>query len=104
MHAQVGPLAYGWKGGIVYDDYGYKLIRIPKHHRAKSNGYVREHIVVLEEKLGRQLLSGETVHHINGIRDDNNPNNLELWLTSHPPGQRIEDLVKWARNIINTYG
>jgi hypothetical protein len=93
-----------WKGGFVYDESGYKLIRIPDHHRAKSNGYVREHIVVMEALLGRKLLPKETVHHKNGVKDDNRTENLELWSSSHPPGQRISDLVSWAKEIINTYG
>lgn len=99
-----GDKSPSWKRGWVFDEYGYKLVRIPSHHRAKSNGYVREHIVVMEEKLGRRLDSGENVHHINGIKDDNRPENLELWVSSQPPGQRIEDLVDWAREIETKYG
>ncbi len=58
----------------------------------------------MEQKLGRKLLPGETVHHINGKRADNRPANLELWLKRHPPGQRVEDHVKWARNLLMHYG
>lgn len=93
-----------WKGGTTYDECGYKLIRIPTHHRSKSNGYVREHIVVMEAKLGRKLHGKETVHHVNGIKDDNRPENLELWLSSHPPGQRVVDLIRWAEEILKIYG
>lgn len=80
------------------------MIFMPDHPRAHTaSRYVMEHILVMENKLGRELLSKETVHHINGIRNDNRPENLELWSSNHPAGQRVEDLVKWAKEILETY-
>ena len=51
----------------------------------------------------RYLLPNENVHHINGIRDDNRTENLELWSTSQPYGQRVKDKIEWAKEILETY-
>lgn len=57
----------------------------------------------MEENLGRPLLKGETVHHINGDRSDNRLDNLELWSSSQPSGQRVKDKVVWALDLIQQY-
>jgi hypothetical protein len=85
--------------------YGYVLVASPGHPKAQSaTQYVREHVLVMEAQLGRYLLPGETVHHRNGVKADNRPGNLELWVKSQPAGQRAADLVVWAREIIDRYG
>lgn len=58
----------------------------------------------MEQILGRKLLKSETIHHINGVKNDNRPENLELWVTHQPSGQRPRDLVEWAKEIIALYG
>lgn len=74
------------------------------HPNANQRGQVLEHVKVMSEILGRPLRKGENVHHKNGVRDDNRPENLELWVSSQPWGQRPEDLVAWAKEIIELYG
>lgn len=68
-----------------------------------SRRVVAEHRLVMEGIIGRSLTRNETVHHRNGKRADNRPENLELWSSRHHPGQRVTDLLAWAREIIAEY-
>jgi hypothetical protein len=93
---QRGVTHSNWKGGRVQLKDGYVRLFSPGHPRAVNGRYVLEHILVMEQVLGRHLNDDETIHHRNGVRNDNRPENLELWASSHPPGQRLEDLRSWA--------
>ena len=88
-----GVFSARYKGGRKKNLAGYVLIFKPDHPDCQGNTrtYVLEHRLVMEEKLGRYLERHERVHHINGVRDDNRPENLELWASGHPAGQRAED-------------
>jgi hypothetical protein len=78
------------------DSEGYRRIQV-------NGRKVKEHRHVMEQKIGRKLLPGENVHHLNGIRHDNRSENLELWVTSQTCGQRASDLLAWAHEVIDRY-
>lgn len=71
-----------WKGGRVVHKKGYIMVRLLGHHRANPNGYVMEHIIVAEEKIGRRLEKGEQVHHIDHNKANNHPDNLAVMTAS----------------------
>jgi hypothetical protein len=100
----VGDKNGNWKGGKIVGTDGYVRVYRPEDPRANMGRYMAEHKVVMEELLGRPLLPNENVHHKNGNRQDNRPSNLELWTSSQPTGQRVEDLVVWAKEILGLYG
>lgn len=82
---------------------GYVKVHDRHHHRADKAGFVFEHIKVMEQTLGREMLPNEYVHHKNGINNDNRPENLELWVTGQPFGQRVNDRGKFYVEFILTH-
>jgi len=92
-----GPNNPAWIGGsYIEPGKGYRMVLRRDHPRARVNGYVLEHILVAERKLGRALLPGEEVHHINHNRADNRPENLQIY-SNHREHWMIEHYEEVAR-------
>ena len=92
----------GWLGRDVgsrrTNAGGYIVVKVGR------NTWKKEHRVVMSEHIGRPVRRDETVHHKNGIRDDNRIENLELRPGNHPKGVTAHDAVEHARWILSTYG
>lgn len=91
------PRKVGVRGEGFINDSGYKMFK-------RGGVNIAEHREVMENFLGRKLLPHESVHHRNGVRDDNRIENLEVWSGKHPPGARVQDQLLWALEIIDLYG
>lgn len=98
-----------WKGGRFVSHKGYVLIHCPMHHRRGRNVYVMEHVLVMEQHLGRNLVyyslahgSNEVVHHINGEKSDNRIENLQLMTHSEHMALhgKITGAKRNGRNIV----
>ena len=105
MHRQ-RVQAYGQPGpvGRIHGTFGEGCVNQSGYRQISRGGVVKlEHTWVMEESLGRELFDDENVHHVNGDRLDNRLENLELWSTKQPPGQRVQDKVQFALEFVQRY-
>lgn len=100
------------KNVLAFGSPGQAKVTRRKGQKQTAHGYVTvwvgnkqvmEHRHVMEQMIGRPLRREETVHHKNGNRSDNRPENLELWSSSQPSGQRIPDKVAHAIEVLRLY-
>lgn len=110
--AQIGSETRFKKGQIAHNKKGYcfhksrkggkiyKLIYKPEHPNATKKGYVREHRLVIEEKIGRLLLRSEVVHHKDGDTLNNSLNNLELMTANEHRRLHVKDNIhkRWEKS------
>jgi hypothetical protein len=91
--------------GDGWINHGYRYLSVPPELRHLTNGETKiaEHRLVVAMHLGRPLEADEVVHHVNGVRLDNRLENLELWSTMQPKGQRIGDKLASALELIRRY-
>lgn len=82
--------------------HGYVWLSVPSLVTGKKHA-VLEHRYVMSKHIGRELLPDETVHHVNGNRQDNRIENLELFSSRHGPGQRVIDKVDFAIEMLRLY-
>lgn len=86
-------------GGYQVSD-GYWAVKVPRHPNSRKDGYILAHRYVMSVVLGRPLSEDERVHHLDGNKLNNRPDNLELWRLSQPPGQRPIDAISWAHSVL----
>lgn len=83
---------------------GYVVMTSARHPNARVGGDILEHVYVMSEHLGRPLYPTERVHHIDGNRENNSIDNLELWDIGQPPGQRVQDKIEHYIQFLQQHG
>jgi len=95
-----------YKASRTVNDNGYVIITLPfeyRHFAIRKGHAIAEHQFIMMKYLGRKLFKDENVHHLNGNRQDNRLENLELWSKKQPCGQRVIDKIEYAKQILEQY-
>ena len=95
LNKQTAELCSNWKGGRWVDPKGYVYIYKPNYHRTSRKKYIQEHILIWEQVHNRELPKGWLIHHLNGIKGDNRPENL-LAMKS---GQHLNQTEPYKKRI-----
>jgi HNH endonuclease len=95
---KTGRESSAWKGGRIIDHQGYVWL-YAKHHPRAHNGYVREHILLMEKHLGRAIEQRELIHHINGNKKDNRIENLELMTAREHMSHHKKGTIPWNKGL-----
>ena len=91
--------------GSIDKSKGYKTVVGHGHPNAMGKKQrILEHVLIMSNHIGRPIKKGETIHHKNGVRDDNRIENLELWDHTHPSGQRVKDKIKFYKEFLEFHG
>lgn len=95
---RMGEVAGNWRGGRRILPSGYVYIHTPEHPNASQAGYVAEHRLVMEKKLGRYLESSEVVHHLDGNKRNNDLDNLAVLVR----GQHVSEHFEASHEVLES--
>lgn len=78
---------------------GYIAIYFPDHPKSSADGYIMEHILVMEALIGRHLSADECVHHIDGDKKNNKKGNLKLMTKKEHMSYHMKERHKGRGNV-----